>query len=181
MITDNPFETAEPRGKRVRRVILSLLGTVICLGIGGLMIWDGRQIADARDFASDWKETTGRIVKFDDRSTRRNEETDVRFSFFVRGRQVHGTRLSIAGGSGGWFRSSYELGDEVPVYYHPRYPQHAVLDRTAYPAEIKSYVIGGASAMLPLAIFVGTKIERRRKRRDDQDFVDSIDADLIET
>lgn len=94
---------------------------------------------------------------------------------------MHGTRLSIAGRSGGWFSESYEPGDEVTVYYHPRYPQHAVLDRTAHPLEIKSYLIGGGIAAIPVVIFVGGKIAKRRRKKEDQAFVESIDADLIET
>jgi len=176
--TTDSFETPEPTGKRVRRIILSGIGAMLCFAVGGFMIWEGRQIADLREKASGWQETTGRIVRFDDRSSSSSEGADVRFSFFVGGRQVHGTRLSIAGPSGGWFRESYEPGDEVTVFYHPRYPQHAVLDWTAYPLEIKSYLIGGAIVVLPFAIFVSTKVAKRRRKNTEQAIADSIEVDM---
>lgn len=144
------------------------------------MIWEGRQIADLRDKASDWKETTGRIVKLEDRSSRGKKNLEVRFSFFVQNRQAHGTRLSIAGPYGGWFKPDYELGDEVTVYYHPRYPQHAVLDRTAHPLEIKSYLFGGGIAAVPFVVFAASRIEKRRRVQMEHGVADSIATDKLE-
>jgi hypothetical protein len=145
-------------------VVMLLIIAAIPILIAGLIL---RKAAQLRDAAS-WPSTRARIVKSQPRVVRQRHAgevaqvtnvPDIEYEFSLGDRIVRGTRIGIgeiAGASTEETLDRYPVGATVPVYYDPKNPQQAVLQRDPPFPVVRLYLVAAAvliAGFAALAVF----------------------------
>ena len=145
-------------------IVMPLFIMAIPIGIAGLIV---RKAAQLR-YAARWPSTRARIVKSQTRAEHRRragEVTQVKnfptieYEFSLGDRVIRGTRIGIGEVSEASTEETldrYPVGATVPVYYDPKNPEHAVLQRDPPVPVIWLYLIAAAvliAGFAALAIF----------------------------
>jgi hypothetical protein len=118
-------------------VIMALFFMALPVMLAGVVLWKGIQV----HHAAAWPSTRGRIVKSTLRAqhhrhqadvTQVSNVADVEYEFILGNRVFRGTRISIGEIAGARLEETlnhYSLGASVPVYYDPKNPENALLER----------------------------------------------------
>jgi hypothetical protein len=118
-------------------IIMALFFMAIPVGIAGVVLWKGIEVRHA----AAWPSTRGRIVRSRLGVQRHRPAAgvtavknvaDVEYEFTLGDRVIRGTRIGIgeiAGAKLEAMLNHYSVGATVPVYYDPKNPDNAVLER----------------------------------------------------
>ena len=118
-------------------VIMALFFMAFPVSLAGVILWKGIQVRHA----AAWPSTRGRIVKSTLRAQHHRQQADVtkvsnvadvEYEFTLGDRVFRGTRIGIGEVAGGRLEATlnhYSVGATVPVYYDPKNPENALLER----------------------------------------------------
>ena len=135
-------------------VLLVLMGMAIPCLISGLIVYKMERVRQA----AHWPATRARITRSELRADHRNRMEDVstvvnipvvEYEFTLGGRTIRGTHIGIGDTPGNDPQveatlERYRVGATVPVYYNPKNPQDAVLERDPPLAARWMYAIAAA-------------------------------------
>ena len=118
-------------------LIMALFFMALPVSLAGVILWKGTQVRHA----AAWPSTRGRIVRSTLRAqhhrqqadvTKVNNVADVEYEYTLGDRAFRGTRIGIGDITGGRLEQTlnhYSVGATVPVYYDPKNPENALLER----------------------------------------------------
>ena len=118
-------------------VIMALFFMALPVSIAGVILWKGTQV----HHAAAWPSTRGRIVRSTLRAQHHRQQAavtkvsnvaDVEYEYTLGDRVFRGTRIGIGDSAGGRLEQTlnhYSVGATVPVYYDPKNPENALLER----------------------------------------------------
>jgi hypothetical protein len=141
-------------------VIMALFFMAIPVSLAGVILWKGIQV----HHAAAWPSTRGRIVKSTLRAQHRRHQgdvtqasnvADVEYEFTLGNRVFRGTRIGIGEIAGARLAETlnhYSLGATVPVYYDPKNPENALLERDPPVPVGWLYAIAAAIFLVGLAV-----------------------------
>ena len=141
-------------------IIMALFFMAIPVSIAGVVLWKGIQVRHA----AAWPSTRGRITRSKLRAqhhrqsadvTKVSNTADVEFEFALGDRVFRGTRIAIGEIAEGRLEETlnhYSVGAMVPVYYDPKNPENAVLERDSPLPVAWLYVIAAGVFLAGLAV-----------------------------
>jgi Protein of unknown function (DUF3592) len=140
-------------------VVMSLFFMAIPGFLAGLILW---KVSEVRHAAT-WPSTSARIVKSGLRTAhhrRSGEVTEVRnlphveYEFSLGGKVIRGTRIGIGEIPDNIEATldHYRVGATVPVYYDPKNPENALLERDAPASTGTLYAIAAGIFLFGLAV-----------------------------
>ena len=163
-------------------VIMALFFMALPVSIAGVILWKGTQV----HHAAAWPSTRGRIVRSTLRAQRHrmpadvtkvSNAADVEYEYTLGDRVFRGTRIGIGDIAGARLEQAlnhYSVGATVPVYYDPKNPENALLERdppvpVGWLYAIAAAIFLGGLAVLALfwnisAIFEGLSAYFPRRR-----------------
>ncbi|HEY4891267.1 MAG TPA: DUF3592 domain-containing protein, partial [Reyranella sp.] len=118
-------------------VIMALFFMALPVSVAGVILWKGTQVRHA----AAWPSTRGRIVRSTLRAQHNRQQAavmkvsnvaDVEYEYTLGDRVFRGTRIGIGDSAGGRLEQTlnhYSVGATVPVYYDPKNPENALLER----------------------------------------------------
>jgi hypothetical protein len=143
-------------------IVVGLIIMAIPLLIAGVILWKTTQLRHA----ASWPSTRARIVRSQPRTEHRRRSgeatqavtvPDVEYEFRLGDRIVRGTRVSVGEADDTEaVLNHYSVGATVPVYYDPKDPTNAVLERDPPLPVLWLYVIAAAilaAGFAVLAVF----------------------------
>jgi Protein of unknown function (DUF3592) len=118
-------------------VIMALFFMVLPVSVAGVILWRGTRVRHA----AAWPSTRGRIVRSTLRAQHHRQQAavtkvsnvaDVEYEYTLGDRVFRGTRIGIGDSASGRLEQTlnhYSVGATVPVYYDPKNPENALLER----------------------------------------------------
>lgn len=134
--------------------ILGILAGLLVIGWSWYLYEGGKQ-------SRSWPNAPGtitvsKVVEFHDTEEGTTYSPYVAYSYSVRGRAFQGTRVAFGAGASSASSSGpgreiarYPVGAQVRVYYDPRYPESAVLQRTV--PNVFPHVLTGVAMVIVFA------------------------------
>ena len=141
-------------------VIMALFAMAIPVLIAGIILWKAMQLRQA----ARWPSTRARIIKSKLRAQHHRHSADVtqvanaadiEYEFSLGGRVYRGTRVGLGEIAGAGLEATlnhYHVGATVPVYYDPKNPGNALLEREPPLPLAWLYAIAAAVLIAGLAI-----------------------------
>ena len=141
-------------------VIMALFAMAVPVLIAGVIVWKAMQLRQA----ARWPSTRARIIKSKLRAQHHRHSADVtqvanvadiEYEFSLGGRVYRGTRVGLGEIAGAGLEATlnhYHVGATVPVYYDPKNPGNALLEREPPLPLAWLYVIAAAVLIAGLAI-----------------------------
>ncbi len=141
-------------------IIMALFFMAIPVLIAGVIVWKAMQLRQA----ATWPSTRARIIKSKLRAqhhrpsgavTQVSNVADIEYEFTLGDRVIRGTRIGLGEIAGAGLEATlnhYHLGANVPVFYDPKNPQNALLEREPPLPVGWLYVIAAGVLIAGLAI-----------------------------
>jgi hypothetical protein len=139
-------------------VVMALFFMAIPGSIAGLILWKTSELRHA----ASWPSTSARITRSGLRAQHRHSGDvtdvknvpDVEYEFTLGDRVIKGTRISVgdASDSAEATLDHYRVGATVPVYYDPKNPENALLERDPPVPVVWLYAIAAGVVLIGLAV-----------------------------